>query len=190
MAAVPGARHALLDLFGLRGATVERRDRLPTPPPERALDLGTRTTLAGARLGFDPLVPGGLGEPAGVYVRRATPGGELSLAYPARPGLPRTGGTRLGLIVSEFRGDLAPEYIGKLVGTGTTAERLRVGTDRAVWIEGAPHFFFYRGPDGRFVDGSLRLARNVLLVERGDLLIRLEGALARDRAIAIARSLR
>src|SRR5215218_10294639 len=43
MAAVPGVRHAVLDLFGLRGATVERRQTLPSPPPPRPLDLGSRT---------------------------------------------------------------------------------------------------------------------------------------------------
>src|SRR5262245_2318087 len=44
-AAVPAVRDAVEDLLGLEGATVERRATLPTPPPERALDLGTPTTL-------------------------------------------------------------------------------------------------------------------------------------------------
>jgi hypothetical protein len=190
-AAAPGVRDAVLDFLGLQGATVERRETLPTPPPERPLDLGTRTTLAqaGDRLGFAPLVPAVLGEPQGVYVRTGVPGGELSLAYRARPGLPRARSTRLGLLVSEFRGDLSPEYVGKVIGQQTTAERLRVDGDRAIWIEGAPHFFFYRAPDGRFVETQLRIAQNVLLLQRGDLLVRLEGALDRRRALEIARSL-
>jgi hypothetical protein len=191
-AAVPGVRHAVLDLFGLRGATVERRETLPTPPPERPLDLGARTTLAGAaeRLAFAPLVPAALGEPDGVYVRRGLPGGELSLTYLARPGLPRARTTRLGALLSEFRGDLSPEYLGKIVGPATKAERLQLDGERAIWVEGAPHLFFYRDPHGRFVDTSLRLAQNVLLLEHGRLLVRLEGAFDRERAIALARSLR
>ena len=191
-AAVPGVRDAVLDFFGLQGATVERRETLPTPPPERPLDLGTRTTLAGAadQLGFAPLVPAALGEPDGVYVRRGLPGGELSLTYLARPGLPRARTTRLGALLSEFRGDLSPEYLGKIVGPATKAERLHVDGQPAIWVEGAPHFFFYRDRRGRFVDTSLRLAQNVLLLEHGRLLVRIEGAFDRQRAIELARSLR
>jgi hypothetical protein len=190
-AAVPSVRDAVLDFFGLQGATVERRQTLPTPPPERPLDLGTRTTLANAgdRVGFAPLVPAQLGEPDGVYARSGLPGGELTLTYLAGPGLPRARTTRLGALVSEFRGDLSPEYLGKVVGPATTVERLRIDGQPALWIEGAPHLFFYRR-GGRYVDAPLRLAQNVLLLEHGRLLVRLEGAFDRDRAVAIARSLR
>ena len=54
-AALPGVRDAVLDFFGLQGATIERRATLPPAPPERPLDLGARTTLARAadELGFD-----------------------------------------------------------------------------------------------------------------------------------------
>jgi hypothetical protein len=135
-------------------------------------------------------VPADPGAPDGVYVRSGLPGGELSLVYRARPGLPRTHNTRLGLLVSEFRGDLSPGYMAKIVGQDSTVERLRVDGDRAIWIEGAPHFFLYRGPDGTFVETQLRIAQNVLLLERGRLLVRLEGAFDRERALAIARSLR
>jgi hypothetical protein len=190
-AAVPGVRDAVLDLFGLQGVTVERRQTLPTPPPERPLDLGTRTTLddAADQLGFASLVPAELGEPDGVYVRRVLPGGELSLAYRAREGLPRAGTTRLGLLVTEFRGDLSPEYLGKVVGQSTTSERLTIDGRRAIWLEGAPHLFFYRAPDGRYVDTELRLAQNVLLIQHDRLLIRLEGAFGRAQALELARSL-
>ena len=103
--------------------------------------------------------------------------------------MPATGDAGLGLLVGEFRGDLAPEYLGKIAGQATRIERLRVDGDRAIWIEGAPHLFFYRPPDSEFADSELRLAHNVLLVERGNLLVRLEGAFSRERAIELARSL-
>jgi len=191
-AAVPGVRDAVLEFFGLQGATVERRETLPTPPPERPLDLGARTTLDAARdrLAFEPLVPADPGQPDAVYLRSSTPGGELSLAYRARPGLPRGRITRLGLLVSQFRGDLSPEYFGKLADPSVEIEPLEVDGRRGIWIEGAPHFFFYRTPDGTVIDSELRLAENVLLLERGRLLVRVEGAMERDRALAIARSLR
>ena len=43
---------------------------------------------------------------------------------------------------------------------------------------------------GRFVDTSLRLAQNVLLLEHDRLLVRIDGAFDRQRAIELARSLR
>jgi hypothetical protein len=191
-AAVPGVRDAVLEFFGLQGATIERRETLPAPPPERPLELGTPTTLdaAAARLAFDPLVPADPGVPAGAYVSRRAPGGELSLTYPPGPGLPRARSTRLGLLVTQFRGDLTPRFYGKLAGPATSIEPLTIRGERAVWLEGAAHFFFYRGPDGDIVDDELRIAQNVLLLERGPLLVRLEGALDLPRALQIAGSLR
>ena len=47
---------------------------------------------------------------------RGIPGGELALAYPPGTGLPEARTTGLGLLVTEFRGDLVPELIGKLAG--------------------------------------------------------------------------
>jgi hypothetical protein len=191
-AAVPGVRDAVLEFFGLQGATVERRETLPAPPPPRPLELGTRTTLAEARgqLAFEPLVPADLGEPDGVYVSTRATGGELSLTYRPRLGLPRARSTDLGLLVTQFRGDLMPRLFGKLAGPNARIEPLRIDGERAVWIEAAEHFFFYRRPDGSVVEDELRVAQNVLLLERGPLLVRLEGAFGRDRAVQIAESLR
>ena len=190
-AAVPSVRDAVLEFFGLQGATVERRARLPEAPELRPLELGNRTTLSEAadELDFTPLVPDAPGRPDAVYIDGGISGGELSLTYRAGRGLPEAGTTRLGLLVTEFRGDIHPDLVGKLAGPGTKIERLRVDGQPAIWIEGAPHLFFYRDPNGNVIEGELRLARNVLLLERGDLLVRLEGAFDRERAIEIAGSL-
>jgi hypothetical protein len=191
-AASPEVRRAVRDLLGLRGATIERTETLPPAPPVRDPDLGDRVSPAEARgaVAFAVLAPAALGEPDAAYVRRETPGGEVSLAYRARPGLPRAESLDLGLLVTEFRGDLHPDYVGKVAPEATRVERLQAGRHRAIWIEGAPHLFFYRGPDGAMLQGSLRLAENVLLVERGRLLVRLEGRFGRERALALAASLR
>ena len=188
-AAVPSVRDTVLEFFGLQGATIERREKLPPIPDLRPLVLGERTTLESARdsLEFEPLVPGAAGRPDAVYVnaRRA-----ISLAYRPQAGMPESRGTGLGLLVTEFRGDVAPEYIAKFAPEATVIEELRVNGERAIWMEGTPHVFVYRQPDGTFANEDLRIAENVLLLERGPLLIRLEGAFSRARALELARSLR
>jgi hypothetical protein len=192
VAAPPVARDALLDLIDLRGVEIEPTSQPPPRPRPRPLDLGRAVTLdaAGDSLAFVPLVPRALGPPDRVFVGRSTPGGALSITYPAQPGLPRTRTTGVGLLLTEFRGDLSPEYLTKVVPQATRVERLRVGGDPAVWIAGAPHFFLYR-KDGRPVfDQELEVAQNVLLLERGRLLVRLEGAFSKRKAIASAASMR
>jgi hypothetical protein len=176
MAAVPGARDSVLDLFGLRGATVEVRPELPEREVS-GLQLGDRVPLADARsrASFSVLVPGALGAPEAVYLSRRIPGGEVTLVY-----------RRGGLLISQFRGDLDPDYVGKIVSQASGLER----SDGRIWIEGAPHFFFYRAPDGGLREHTLRLAGNVLLLERGRLLVRIEGAPTQRRALEIAQTLR
>jgi hypothetical protein len=190
-AAVPSVRDSVLEFFGLQGATVEQREELPVVPKLRPLKLGEPATLdrARAELGFEPLVPRAAGDPDHAFVNTHVPGGELALAYRPARGLPEAHSTGLGLLVGEFRGDLLPEYLGKIAGQATGIDRISVDGQRAIWIEGAPHLFFYRPPNSDFAESQLRLADNVLLLERGNLLVRLEGAFSRERAIALARSL-
>jgi hypothetical protein len=76
------------------------------------------------------------------------------------------------------------------VGPKTHLDRLTVGRYPAVWISGAPHEVFYRDPSGRIRPAMVRLAADVLLLERGRRLVRLEGVFGKQTAIAIARSLR
>ena len=176
---------ALLDLSGLDGVRIERTmEPAPAAVEPRALDLGSRTTLDDAvrELSFFPLLPALRGGPDEVYLRKGVPGGELNLIYEPRPDLPATA-SGFGLLLTEFRGDLLPDYLRKVAPATTTVERLRVDGYRAVWVAGAPHFFFYRAPGGGLVDRELQVAENVLLIEHGDVLVRMEGAF--DRATAV-----
>jgi hypothetical protein len=186
-AASPGLRDAVGDLLGI---TVQRSDD-PPEPTRFGPELGERLApeeLAG-RVRFGLLVPDALGAPDAAYLRRGAPGGEALLAYRPRAGLPRARSTGLGALIGEFRGDLAPELAGKIAPEATELARLTVDGDPAIWIAGAPHLFFYR--DGAAIrESSLRLAGNVLLVQRGPVLVRIEGGFGRERAIEIARSLR
>jgi hypothetical protein len=190
LAASPAARDAFIDLFGLRGARIARTTTpAPSPPPTpRRLHLGGSTGIGS--LSFTPVYPGSLGTPDSVHVHRRLPGGSVALAYRPQPGLPRASTTGLGLLLTEFRGDLDPEYLTKIVPQATVLRGFRIGRDRASWIAGAPHFFFYRRPTGGLGFPPLRIAQNVLLVQHGRLLLRFEGAFTLRRAKELARSLR
>ncbi len=173
-------------LLSLDGATVERRDAPPpVASPAGRLFLGRPITLAQAP--FRPLLPARAGAPAAVHLRD---GIEVALSYPPGPGRPRAGTTGLGLLVTQFEGRLHTDYVGQVAYQGTTVDPLRVDGRRALWIEGAAHFFFYRPPGGELSERDLRLAANVLLIERDGLLVRLEGEFDRTEALALARSLR
>ena len=73
--------------------------------------------------------------------------------------------------------------------TGTDVDRLQVDGEHGAWLSEAPHFFAYRGPGGEIREPTVRPAGSILLLERGRLLIRIEGATARAQAIEVARSL-
>lgn len=178
-AAIPGVRDPVLDWLGLRSVEVERVPHpLPAAPGEH-LGLGKRTTLAAARsrLGFRPVVATGLGQPT-VYYGGFPPGGEIGLVYPH------------GIVIAELSGRLETRYLMKFLPPGTEADPVTINGDRALWIHGAPHQYAYVDKAGNIHTDSVRTAGNVLLWHRRDLLIRIEGARSKARALAIARSAR
>jgi hypothetical protein len=212
--AVPPARTAILEFLGLRGATIERVEELPDAPAEPAPQepageappillpdvagllpgfdvdqLGERATLAEARAraGFELVVPGALGEPDLVYFDSSVPAGRISFVYLPNTKTPAV--TGVGLLLTQFSGELSPDLIGKLV-QATDVEQVAIGGAPGYWLSGEPHVFFYRDTEGEVRDETMRLAGNTLLVERGDLLIRIEAEIGKEEALEIARSLR
>jgi hypothetical protein len=192
VAAVPDARHAVLDWLGLAHVRVERapKARVPPLPALDRADLGRRVATvaeAGRRAHFAVAVPRALGTPDAVYV---SAGGVVSLAYAPRPGLPRDGPTGLGLLVTELRATGIPEYVAKTAGPRTRVEQVQVGGARGVFLSGEPHELLLEQP-GRMVRPlPARLAGNTLAFERGDLVLRLEAGFDREQALVLARSLR
>ncbi len=191
LAAGREAVDALLDALGLQGVEIERTVAPPPEPVPRDLDLGPAASLdrAAKELPFEPLVPAVRG-PVDAHLLSAPGGGVLSLVYDPRPGLPPTITTGTGMLVTEFRGDLFPEYLRKVAPQATTVERLRIDGHRAIWIAGAPHYFLFRAPRGEIAERELQVAQNVLLIERGPVLVRMEGAFDRDTAVRLAGTLR
>ena len=199
LVASPGTREAVARRLGLRGVGVELGGPPPptvtTRPGERLdLGLGQRVTLEEARrrVGFPVLVPGAAGfrQPAAVFVNENTPpGGRVDLVYRARPGLPASPFTDVGLLVTELRGRPTPDFIKKVARAGLV-EEVTVDGQPGYWFSGEPHFFTYLDATGQFRDEQTRLAGNTLIWQRGDLTLRIEGQIGRQEALALARSMR
>jgi hypothetical protein len=192
--AVPPARTAILEFFGLRGATVQRVESLP-PSPDPAppeLLLGNPLPVGEGRPWVkypDVLVPSALGEPDAAYAAEEDYGLRLTLVYGPDDGVPRSQYTGVGILVTEFTGAIDTRYLDKMVEPGTNVEQLTVDGNRALWLEGGPHFVVFRTESGDIGEDVGRLAGNTLLVEHDNVLVRIEGQIDRARAIEIAESL-
>jgi hypothetical protein len=193
----PGAREAVARWLGLRGARLEVVPTLPSAPARplgEGLFLGRRLSLAGAgrSVPYDILVPTlpELGSPDEVYFEARVGDGIVSLVYRSRPGIPPAAETGAALLVTQFRARIDEELIEKkLLGTGTDIEFVTVDGGDGYWLEGRPHVLYFQDPDGVRLEQSVRLAGNVLLWERGDLTLRIEGDITREQAIRIAESM-
>lgn len=195
----PEARRAVADRLGVRGVDVRHVPTAAVVTPPRGasagerLALGEPMTLAGAagRVQFRVLSPGPeLGPPDAVYVGEPPAGGQVSFVYEAAPDPSKANETGVGLLLTQLRGDLEPAFLRKGLGPGTRIEYLTVDGEEAVWIEGEAHLFYYQDANGEIRDESLRLAGNVLLWQRQEVTLRLEGAHSRDEALRIAAGLR
>jgi hypothetical protein len=189
MAASPDARSAVLEWLGLKSVQIERREpSAPAPRPGASgagLGLGTPVTLEQARRRASFLrmpAADGLGRPDAIYLGRES----VALVYGPRSGYTRSETTGAAVLVQEFPARVG-EFIQKTLGGAARLDRLRIGADPAYFISGAHGFAYDDGSGVRFE--NQRIAGNTLLVERADgLLIRVEGELQRDRAVAIAES--
>lgn len=174
--AVPPARSAILRFLHLRGARIERVDRLPEVRTRTPLDLGIPVSLADAAetAGFEPLRSSLLGDPD----RVTWDGAMLWFRY---------GNVRL--LVSQFRGSERIELVKKLVEPRTTITPVSVLGQQGYFLSGATHFL-YLAPTDLIRDERVRLVRNVLLWQHGPLTLRLEGDMTVGQALRIARSFR
>lgn len=170
--AIPQARSAILRVFGIGAVRIEYVDRLPVVKPDVPLDVGTRITSREAP--FPPLESHLLGEPEGLYLA----GNAVTLLYGSREDV-RLLVTQIGYPALE------QEIVKKVVGATTNTQVVSVAgsSGPAIWIEGEPHLVV-------LPDTPERLARNTLVWTRGDLTLRLEGAMSVDRALEIAESYR
>lgn len=193
--AYPPTRDGIARFLHLRGVTIERTSKLPSPTPSAAAtdtvgpgQVVTREQ-AGAQANFKVRIPS---EPAQTPTFRlglvdAQP--VVSLEYPPSTTLPDPHQIGIGLLVTEFRADLVPGILGKFVGPDTTLEEVPVDGVTGYWLAGAPHEIMVRGRTGERLE-TLRLAENTLVWERDGVTYRIESALSKAAVLLIAASLR
>jgi hypothetical protein len=200
LVALPDARAAARDFLHAWGIDIFRAPAIATPvaSPSPRSGLGAATTLEDARLRADftvrvPTDPR-LGAPDEVYRDRADATGarqRISLVYTQRAGIPISHEPGVSVLVVEFRGRFDESLIGgKVAGPETRIESLSVNGARGVWLEGAPHLFFYRDEAGNVWTETLRLAGNTLIWEQDGVTFRLEAQVSREEALRIAASFR
>ncbi len=176
LALSPGARSAFLEIFQIRGATVERVETLPDVQAQR-IDFGERVSREEAerRVGFELLDLGD--EPDAIFVR---PDGLASVVY-GDPDEPR-------LVLSQARGAIYDGFIKKTGGRGTIINEVTVDGEPGLFVDGPEHFVMFLDENGFISDEQTYLAGTVLLWNRGDLLLRLEGDLTLEEALELAES--
>jgi hypothetical protein len=187
----PVTRDAIAHFFHVRGVVVSRQPSpLPSISPTTSAGpyLGQRTTLEEAQkaVQFTIVVPPQLGAPDAVYLDTAIPGGEVALAYNPRPGIPLVKETGLGVLVTEFRGDLAPEAILKNAGPNTIVEETTVNGDPGWWLAGEPHAVVVQDGPYQARPETLRLAANTLIWEHAGVTYRIESNLSKAEAMRLA----
>jgi hypothetical protein len=174
--AIPPARSAILDFFGLGGVTVERVERQPVFDTSTSRRLGVPVSLDAARraVTFPLSVP--READVDVLLDRAAPGGAVTFRWRGRR-----------LLLTQFRGETTP-YVQKTAGPGTRIEPAEVNGRAAYWLSGARHLVVFRDAAGDLLES--RAAGNVLLWEEEFVTFRLEGARSKTEALRIARTLR
>ena len=186
----PTAREAVADWLGVSGVRVEFDDEVPRLGA--SLMLGRETDEAGAdrAASFEVLEPQaeGLGSPE-YYVDERIPGALVSLVYEASDEFPPAPGTRVGLLVSEFQGQIHEDFYKKVVLEGTNVRRVVVNGVEGLWLGGDPHFI-YRDMHGGAHEEIFRMAGNTLLWEDDGVTYRIESALGEAESIRIAESFR
>jgi hypothetical protein len=171
--AVAPARGALLRLLGFDGVTVVRVERLPVLAATNTVDFGRPTTLAAAQAAVPfPLQLPQERRPGTVYVGRDRPPA-VTLLYGSRQ--------RPRLVLTQFRPCCRQDSLRKEVPVGVEVEKVTVNGDRGLWIDG-PHIVR--------TATSTRVAGSTLLWQHERVVFRLEAALERREAVALAESLR
>ncbi len=213
---LPGPRRALARWVGIGAVRLEVDTPLPTVAVaagsvgagsvDPATETGSSPTLD-APVGVDAaeqatgvVLPssGVLGPPAVVQVttypleRAGQTVGVLEASWRVMPSLPATGLTDVGARLWITRGSIDRAYFAKFAsGDGSSSARVEdvvVKGVSAVFISGPRHVIVFLDPAGHVINDTARLAGNTVLWAVDGVTYRLETALERDEAVALAAS--
>lgn len=180
---------AVAEWLSVRVGGVDIRNEPGPAPLGGALDLGVEVDAGEA----DAAVPGALrrlggAPPASIWLDRIEGIPVVSMVYPPSATTPASSGG-VGVLLQQFGSPMAAApLMTKFAGPNSTVEEVSVAGSRGAWVEGAHGIGLRLGPDVVFV--AARLAANTLVWESDGVTYRLEAAVDRERALALARSLR
>jgi len=167
---------------------VVRTPPVSTPTAvESGAALGERVTLEGARasVGFPVVLPAALGPPDEVHVAESAFSSHVVvLVWEADASRPRIEGTPWSMILMELPGSEEP-LASKEILAETTFQAVQVGSHDAFWISG-PHQLYLPTTEG---EQRFTVTGNVLLWEQEGTTLRLETALPKAEAVALAESI-
>ncbi|MDQ3937611.1 MAG: hypothetical protein M3253_02910 [Chloroflexota bacterium] len=164
--------------IGLRGLGIAFVDQLPDATEKLQLGEGLMLSEAQARVPYTiALPPAHLGEPE-VFVDSLGTVEQVILLYRRD--------RAVDLLLTQFVAHLEMDVATKLIGSGTGVEELTVDGGRAFWIDGEPHVLYYRDASGATLQDRVRLVGSVLVWQKGDLTLRLEGLNDKAEAVRIA----
>ena len=186
---IPPARHAVADLFGIGGERITRTSSLPSNLGTR-FDLGRSIDVDDARRNAPAPIatPDRIGAPDAAFAGR--PAGGTSFVWEPSAQLPRVFDSDIGLLLTEFPGRARPRTVRE-GGAARHDDRAGHGRRcrRATGSATACTSSSISTRDGKPQPDTARLAANTLLWERDGVTYRLESALDRDAALALARQL-
>ena len=181
LAASPGARSGLRDLFGIGSVRVTRLEGAPPEASGPLVPFGQPVSLDEAEhaVTFELRRPSTIRgrPPSQIYLDRTVGGGLVSFVWCCRP----------RIVLSELLGDRI-EYLHKMVGPSTRIENVSVDGNPGLWVEGSDHILRVIDSNGTYQQRSIPVRGGVLLWIAHSLTLRLEGDLTREQALAIARS--
>jgi hypothetical protein len=196
---IPAPRRAVARWLGIGAVHVSLDTTLPTvvpvsfpaPLPAAAEPLADSIADAERITGLKLPSSSVLGPPTNVEaVQRPLPD-TLIATWPVSPSVPQTGTPGVGARLWMSRSSFDRGYFGKFAGDQPSSiENVMVGETDGLFISGSAHVVVFIGTDGNVVTDTAQLAGNTVLWAVGDVTYRLETALGRDAAVALAESLR
>jgi hypothetical protein len=191
-------RNTVAELLGVPGIRIEFDEKTPIAQPSPAavtIGLGERTTLdaAIASAEFEVLAPDAsmYDKPDDVYLR-GLPGGRnlVTLIYLSDNRLPAAAETGVGLLLMQFVAPAEIEIMVKSVMGEGSSRQVYFNGNRGYWIEGTSSLEILNDPSvPKCCTGNPRPSANVLLWQADGVTYRLESALSRAEAIAVAESM-